>query len=90
MAGLLSCALGRSISRRQWCGVLLLMFGSSLAEISQWNMHEEPDDNAALQQQVHIPKLTALPCLSLSLTGSGCLCWISYQTNNAVLQSSLR
>ena len=42
------------------------MFGSSLAEISQWNMHEEPDDNAALQQQVHIPKLTALPCLSLS------------------------
>eukprot|EP01043_Picozoa_sp_COSAG02_P042318 COSAG02_NODE_3588_length_6517_cov_12.149335_10_plen_32_part_01 len=28
------------------------MFGSSLAEVSQWNAAAEPDDAAALQQQL--------------------------------------
>lgn len=52
VAGLLACVLGRPISRRQWCGVLLLMLGSSLAEASQWNAAAEPDDAAALQQEL--------------------------------------
>lgn len=52
VAGLLACALGRSITRRQWCGVLLLMIGSSLAEASQWDLSAEPDDAADLHQQL--------------------------------------
>jgi hypothetical protein len=35
VAGLLACCLHRHITKRQWCGVLALLAGSSLAEVSQ-------------------------------------------------------
>jgi hypothetical protein len=56
VAGLLACVLGRSISRRQWCGVALLMCGSILAEASQWEERGATDAEkaqaAAVQQQL--------------------------------------